>query len=321
MKFIDMHCDTLMPFVMKENHSLYKNEMQVDFLKMKEGKALAQFFAVFFPPQKGMEERGVFINDDDYFKKLTDGLFREINAHSDIIALARNYNEIISNDKNGKMSAVLTIEDARFINNDLNKIKSVYDIGVRAMGLTWNGENCIGYPNDEANRNKGLKEFGIDAIKYMNDLGVLIDVSHLSDGGFYDVVKYSNKPFIASHSNSRTVTNHQRNLTDDMLKMLGNKGSITGLNLCPAFMAKDITAKHTSMENILNHAKHIVNIAGIDSLAIGTDFDGIYGTQEISSSRDMPLLYTALEKAGFKEGEIEKIASGNALRVIKEAMK
>ncbi len=316
MKFIDMHCDTLMHFLLKENHSLYKNDMQVDFLKLKEGENLAQFFAVFFPPEKDMK-----VSDDEYFKKLTEEFYKEIKTHNDLINIALNYNDIIHNKDNNKLSAILTLEDSRVFNNSLEKIKNIYDKGVRVAGLTWNGENCIGYPNDFKNCKNGLKEFGITAVEYMNELGMIIDVSHLSDGGFYDVAKYSKKPFLATHSNARMVTNHQRNLTDDMLKTLGDTGSVTGLNFCPAFVSEEKYVTHTKIEDLIIHAKHIVNKAGIDSLGIGSDFDGIGGTQEISNTKEMPLLYIALEKAGFTESDIEKITSENVLRVIKESMR
>ncbi len=316
MKFIDMHCDTLMHYFIKESHSLYKNDMQVDFLKMKDGGALAQFFAVFFPPENEMK-----VNDDEYFKKLLSEFLNEVKTHNDLIAIAKNYDDIILNKKNNKMSAVLTIEDSRFFNNDLKRIKDAYDKGVRVAGLTWNFENCIGYPNGIKTSDKGLKKFGIEAVEFMNELGMVVDVSHLSDAGFYDVVKYSKKPFFATHSNARMVTNHQRNLTDDMLKKIGDTGSVTGLNFCPTFVLEGENITHTTIKDLVIHAKHIVNKAGIESLAIGSDFDGISGTQEISTSKDMNLLYIALEKAGFYESEIEKIANKNALRVIKASMR
>ena len=205
----------------------------------------------------------------------------------------------------------------------MNKIKEVYDKGVRAISLTWNYENCFGWPNslDKEIMNKGLKEFGIEAIQYMNDLGIIIDVSHLSDGGFYDVAKYTKKPFVATHSNARMASPHQRNLTDDMIKVLAEKGGVTGLNFAPQFMDLDVNATHTPVSNIIRNAKHIVNVGGIDVLGLGTDFDGIGGTQEIADSSMLPQLWDAFAKAGFHESEIEKIAYGNVMRVIKESMK
>ncbi|MBQ8604665.1 MAG: dipeptidase [Oscillospiraceae bacterium] len=323
MKFIDMHCDTLMPFVRGTDYNIYSNDKQVDFLKMKKGDAMAQFFAVFFPKMEMLAKQGIEMNDDLYFKLLTEGFYRDVEKHNDIIAFAGNAADIEKNEKDGKMSAILTIEDGRFINGDMDKIKMVYDRGVRAISLTWNFENCFGWPNskDKEIMGKGLKDFGIEAIQYMNDLGIIVDVSHLSDGGFYDVAKYSKKPFVATHSNARAVSPHQRNLTDDMIRLLGEKGGVTGLNFCPEFMDADITAKHTPISNIVKNAKHIVNVGGIDCLGLGTDFDGIGGTQEIADSSMIPLLWDALKKEGFHESEIEKISHGNVLRVIRESMK
>lgn len=324
MKFIDMHCDTLMPYALSSDYSIFSNDKQVDFLKMKKGDCLAQFFAVFFPPMENFAKKGIEgMTDERYFKLLTDGFYSELEKHSDIISYAGNAEDIENNNKNGKMSAVLTIEDGRMINSDLNMLNKVYDRGVRAISLTWNFENCFGFPNSLNHEimNKGLKPFGIDAIAKMNDLGILIDVSHLSDGGFYDVAKYSTKPFVATHSNARSVSPHQRNLTDDMIRILGEKGGVTGLNFAPGFMDADVNATHTPIENIVKNAKHIVNVGGIDCLGLGTDFDGITGTQEISNSSMIPILWDAFSKAGFHESEIEKISHKNVLRVIKETMK
>lgn len=325
MKFIDMHCDTLMPFAADANYSIYSSDKQVDFLKMQKGGALAQFFAVFFPPEKAFEENGIAgITDREYFDRLTGGFYRRLEEHRDIIAFASNGQMIEENRKAGKMSAVLTIEDGRMLNGNMDILHKVYGRGVRAISLTWNFENCLGYPNstDKTVMEKGLKPFGIEAVKEMNRLGILVDVSHLSDGGFYDVARYSDKPFVATHSNARAVSPHQRNLTDDMIRLLGKKGGVTGLNFAPTFMDADhINATHTPISNIVKQARHIANVGGIDCVGLGTDFDGIFGTQEISDSSMLPLLWDALAKAGFHESEIEKISHKNVLRVIKESMK
>ena len=323
MKFIDMHCDTLGMFAMKPDHSIYENNLQVDFMKMKKGDRLAQFFAIFFPPMEMFKQRGVDITDEMLYNLLKDGFYREIAAHGDIIAQAKNAADIEANLARGKMSGILTIEDGRMINGDLDMLKKVYDDGVRAISLTWNFENCFGYPNstDPEIMNKGLKPFGIEAIKMMNELGILVDVSHLSDGGFYDVAKYTTKPFVATHSNARSMSPHQRNLTDDMIKILGEKGGVTGLNFAPEFINPNKEPGFTPVEGIVRHAKHLANIGGIDCVGIGSDFDGIQGEQEVHNSSEMPKLADALAKAGFHESEIEKIFYKNVLRVIKESMK
>ncbi|MBQ3394344.1 MAG: dipeptidase [Oscillospiraceae bacterium] len=323
MKFIDMHCDTLVPFARRDEYTLFSSNQQVDFQKMKRGDALAQFFAVFFPPKQFMDSFKKPMTDEEYFNTLVEGLHRDVEAHSDIIALATNADEIVANNAAGKMSAVLTIEDSRMVNGDLDMIRKVYDKGVRCMSLTWNFENCFGFPNstDPEIMNKPLKPFGIEGIKLMNELGILVDVSHLNDGGFWDVVKYTDKPFVATHSNARAYCGHQRNLTDEMIKALANKGGVMGLNFAPQFMDPRMVIETTTISDIIGMAKHIRNVGGIDVIGLGTDFDGIEGIQEISCSSMLPVLWDEFKKAGFTEDEIDKISHNNVLRVIKEAMK
>lgn len=323
MKFIDMHCDTLMPFAGDKAYNIYSNDKQVDFLKLKKGDAMAQFFAMFFMPEASWERQNLpVMSDEEYFRRLSQGFYDNISAHSDIVAFAGNSKDIAANEKAGKISAMLTIEDGRMINGKMEMLKWVYEKGVRAISLTWNYANCFGFPNskDREMMSKGLTDFGIEALAEMNKLGIMIDVSHLSDGGFYDVAKYSKKPFLATHSNARSLSPHTRNLTDDMIKIMGKTGSVTGLNFAPGFLDPDTNANHSPVSLIVKHARYITNLGGMDCLGLGTDFDGIYGTQEISDSSMLPMLWDALAKEGFHESEIEKISHGNVLRVIKECI-
>lgn len=223
----------------------------------------------------------------------------------------------------GKLSAVFTIEDGRAVQGKMENIKRFYDMGVRAMTLTWNFENCFGAPNskDPAIMNKGLTDFGKEAIVYMQELGMLVDVSHLSDGGFYDVANICKKPFVATHSNARALCPHQRNLKDDMIRLLGNAGGVTGLNFGPEFLNEDITCKDSTAKLMAKHARHIANLGGVDCVAVGSDFDGIEGNLEISSPAKMELLADALKAEGFTAAEVDKIANGNVLRVMDEATK
>ena len=152
----------------------------------------------------------------------------------------------------------------------------------------------------------------------MNELGMIIDVSHLNDGGFYDVAKISKKPFIASHSNSRYITNHSRNLTDDMIKVISNSGGVIGMNFCNYFLGDSSVA---TIDDIIKHIKHIVNIGGVDVVAMGTDFDGIPNKVEIEDISQMHKLQDRLLSSGFKEYEIEKMMYKNTLRVFKDVLK
>ena len=191
------------------------------------------------------------------------------------------------------------------------------------MSLTWNYENSVAYPTSEDPEimKKGLKPFGLEAIARMNELGMIIDVSHLNDAGIFDVLKHSKKPIVASHSNARGLCNHRRNLTDEMLKLLGENGGLTGLNYCAPFMSEEAAKNNmTTCDDIVRHALYIKNKAGIDAVAFGSDFDGIGNELDFGDYSGMPKVIAALEKH-FTADEIEKICWKNAYRVIGESMK
>ena len=218
--------------------------------------------------------------------------------------------------------AILTTEEGASIEGDISRLEILKEWGVRIFGLTWNFENELGYPNsdDKEIMGKGLKEKGIDAVRECGRLGIIVDVSHLSDGGFFDVMKYAEGPVIATHSNSRAVTAVSRNLTDEELRMLADKGGVTGLNLCPAFLhdekaerAEDAVSRVADMAE---HVMHIYDTAGEDILALGSDFDGIEGNLEIPSPDRFYLLFEELKRRGMKESVIDKLSYENALRVL-----
>lgn len=191
-------------------------------------------------------------------------------------------------------------------------------MGVRAITLTWNYPNEIGYPNTNyEHKDKGLTSFGEEVVHEMNRLGMLIDVSHLSDQGFYDVARLSSKPFIASHSNARAIKNHSRNLDDNMIKTLSEKGGVMGICFERDFLGESEKAR---IEDMIKHIKHIKNIGGIDVIALGSDFDGCHPDGEISNIGEIEKLSYALKDNNFTEDEIDKIFYRNALRVIKDVL-
>lgn len=327
MQFIDMHCDSLMMLLFRdaEEARLYDSKVtSVDFKRMKEGGALAQFFAVFLVPQDAYAMFGAEpISDEEYISTLHRYLMENVKTHSDIIAMAYNGADVEANHKAGKMSAILTMEDGKAVCGKPENLKRYYDMGFRALSLTWNSENCFGAPNskDPEIMKKGLTAFGKEAVAYMQDLGMLVDVSHLSDGGFYDVADICKKPFVATHSNCRALGPHQRNLTDDMLKVLGNAGGAAGINFGPEFLNADVTCKDSTAVLMAKHARHMAETGGIDCVALGSDFDGISGNLEIADCAHIDILESALQKEGFSGEEIEKIFYKNVLRVMKDAMK
>lgn len=327
MKSVNMHSDTLMlARVMSgmEADLLDFPQSMVDLRRMEAGEMTTNFFAIFLVPQETYSYMKMDpIPDDQYIRECAAILERNLALHSDIIAGARSVQDILDNEAAGKMSAVLTMEDGKAVDGKLENLKAFYDLGVRALSLTWNFENCFGAPNsqDPAIMSKGLTPFGKDAVRYMQELGMLVDVSHLSDGGFYDVAAICQKPFVATHSNARALSPHTRNMTDDMIRLLADKGGVMGLNFGPEFLNDDITDTHSTVERMVAMVQHEKNVGGIDVVAIGTDFDGIFGELEIGSCDKMDLLVQGLGKGGFTGGEIEKIFYRNALRVMEDAMR
>ena len=330
--YADMHCDTLLRGYSDGAESLYDGTGHINFKKMAEAQQVLQFFAVFFPPEKAFEMRFGRKNpdgsrevpdDESFYRDAVKVLHEAVDRHNDVIALARNRTEVETNRKSGKSSAVLTIEDGRFLNDKISRLTGLYEDGVRAIALTWNHENCLGYPNstDPEMMNRGLKPFGIEALEEMNRLDILADVSHLNAGGFWDVAKHSHKPFIASHSNCYAITQHPRNLTDEQIRALADHGGIMGLNFFQSFVVPGDTVgkknlPETTVDMLAAHIEHMYQIGGEDLPALGTDFDGFDGKPEIDGPDKMELLFNRLAKDGFSERTLDKFRYENVLRVL-----
>lgn len=311
MKLIDLHCDTISKLMDDDNSELYSNNLCVDIKKLIRAESIAQFFALYIDLKR----------TEDPLEKclaMVQKFNSEISKNKEYIAIAKNYKDLAENAENNKISAFLTIEEGAVLKGDIENLKRFYHSGVRLITLTWNYPNELGFPNcAEKYRNCGLTEKGFEFVMEMNKLGILVDVSHLSDKGFYDVASFSSKPFIASHSNCRTITDHPRNLTDDMIKLLSEKGGVMGINFEPSFLGE---SKFSQIKDMILHMKHIKKVGGIDVLAVGSDFDGCYGSSDIKDIGDMEQLNNALEKEGFTSDEIEKIFYKNALRLIKDTL-
>lgn len=323
MKIVDMHCDTILK-IYDEGGSLLENDFNIDLKKMLKGDYLLQNFAM-------------FVNLRDTADPLTkaqqliDLYYREIDKYKDLIRPIYSYQDIIDNQGDGLMSAMLTLEEGAVVNNDLAILRNYYRLGVRMITLTWNYPNGIGYPNlvspkeyrdlYHINDQDGLTDFGIEYIKEMERLGMIIDVSHLGDAGFYDVLKYTTKPFVASHSNARSVCGVARNMSDDMIKQLAKRNGVMGINFCGDFLKPSSTGGMRScIEDMVKHILYIRSLVGIDYIGLGSDFDGIDQNLEIKDASMMPLLEKALIEAGLTVEEIEKVFYKNVLRVYKEIL-
>ncbi|MBI9013433.1 MAG: dipeptidase [Clostridiales bacterium] len=301
----DLHCDTILR-IYGDQTQFRKNDYHIDSEKMIKGDSIAQFFAMFVDLEKTK-------NPYDTCNEMIDCFEYEIRENEHMIKAGTTSIDIEENYRSDKVTGIITIEEGAVLEGDITNLNHFYDRGVRSITLTWNYENEIGYPNcKETYMDKGLKPFGLEVIKKMNELNMLIDVSHLSDGGFWDCINHSVKPIIASHSNARTMQNVSRNLTDDMILALRDKGGVMGMNFCSFFLDGSEISKVSS---IVDHIRYIYDLAGIDVIAIGSDFDGIGGTLEIEDMSKIYLLTEALLEDGFTEEEVDKILYKNALRV------
>jgi membrane dipeptidase len=330
MKVADMHCDTISEILNEQrngkNTELRVNGLNVDIEKMKQGDYLVQNFAMFV--QLEGEKHPL-----EECLSLIDCFYKELDKNKDFLSLALSYNDIVKNQQEGKISALLTVEEGGTTCCSLANLRILYRLGVRMLTLTWNYPNGIGYPNVNLskgnkpdqhvpNTEHGLTPFGIEFVQEMERLGMIIDVSHLSDAGFYDVLKYTTKPFVASHSNARSVTNHTRNMTDEMILKLAERGGVMGINFAGDFLEEAEPGKRSrsKISNMVKHIKYIVDLAGVDCVGLGSDFDGIYQDLELDHAGKMPELEKALRDTGFSYEDIEKIFYKNVLRVYKEVL-
>lgn len=345
MNVIDMHCDTIAQIYRAQQHHqeqrLLDNNLCIDLQKMKKGGYLLQNFAMFVDQSQEADPLQTVLG-------MIDCYYRELESHKEWIAPVRKFEDILQNEKNGKMSAMLTLEEGCVVKGELALLRTFYRLGVRMIALTWNFENEIGVPNlmvdEQGNaqfqkRNKkGLTEFGIQMVQEMERLGMIVDVSHLSDGGFWDVLHYTTKPFVASHSDAAGQCNVCRNLTDEMIRALAERGGVMGLNYCYDFLTEsdhptalsadtsffmDPAEAKTNISQItdmVRHVKHVVNVGGIEVCGLGSDFDGIDNPVEFKDASGMPMLYDGLVKAGFSEDEVDQIFYKNVMRVYKEVL-
>ena len=326
----DMHCDTISAIASAraqgQDIELRRNGLHIDLEKMKQAGYLVQNFAMFLY-LKGLE------NPFAACMEMIDLYQQELAKNSDLIAEARCYDDILSNQAKGKMSALLTIEEGETAMGSIEHLHAFYDRGVRMVTLTWNFKNSIGYPNcllpdgtrapyGVPNTEQGLTEFGIEFVREMEHLGMIVDVSHLSDAGFYDVLRYTKQPFVASHSNARAVCPHVRNMTDDMIKKLAGRGGVMGMNFCPAFLdlEQDYEKAVGTMRMVIDQIKHIIRIAGDECIGLGSDFDGIAPHAELKDASYLPLLAELMEQEGIPFSTIENVFYKNVLRIYRAVL-
>lgn len=269
---------------------------------------LFQCFAVFVDPKYGQEAalRQTL--------RLVD-IARESIFSLPQVTWVKSAGDLQAAEKDGSLAGLLSIEGADFLGDDLFLLDLVHHLGVRLITLTWNGRNSIADGIQVGGNGGGLTAIGYNAVKKMQELSIIVDVSHLSEKGFWDVSKTASKPFVASHSNAWQVCNHPRNLKDDQVREIARNKGIIGMNLCRPFVATERSEQ--TLETVVRHVAHIAEVAGTEVLCLGCDLDGIREMPEgMKDVRDVPRIAELLAEAGFSSQEVEAICSANLLRFV-----
>ena len=310
----DGHCDTILEII-NHKRSLGSRTLvgHLDIPRMKEGGVDVQFFAVFiediYKPDRSLKRT----------LQLIDCFYKEIEKNQDDISLVTNYNQIEEVNSAGKIAAILSIEGGEALEGDLGVLRVLYKLGVRLLTLTWNQRNQIADGIGESRTGSGLTKFGLKVIDEMNDLRMLIDVSHLSETGFWDVIKRSKAPIVASHSNCYALCPHLRNLKDEQIKALADKGGVIGITFVPNFLTQE--KRKTTVGDVVKHIDYLVEKVGVDYIGLGSDFDGTGGLPlGLEGVDKVPNITGELLDRGYKEKDIKKILGENFLRVFKEVV-
>lgn len=310
----DFHCDTALVLLGEDMNSagkLRKNTGHIDLERASALPGYAQCFACFTTPF--MEERGV--SPIVAFERELATIQREVFENADKISIAYTPEEIEENRAKGMMSAILTLEGTAGIDYNPEILEDLYDIGFRVVSLGWNEKNPLTGSHETGG---GLTDLGRAFVKEAQRVGMLVDVSHISDEGFWDVMKVTQAPIIATHSNSRSVFCNSRNLTDDMFRAIAETGGVAGYNVCDEF-----TGKKPTLDHMCDHILHFMELAPSGKhVALGGDLDGItYMPEGFEGVQSWPVLAQKLLQRGLDEKAVMDIYWNNAMGVMKCAVR
>lgn len=307
----DLHCDTALALLGKDLQqagSLRKNEYHIDLERAAQLPGYAQCFACFTTPR---DNRPGGTTVTQLFEREMVSVLREVEKNRDLISLVYSAKEIEENRKNGKMSAILTIEGPAGFGFDPALLEDLYKVGFRITTLGWNEKNVLCGSHKTGG---GLTDLGKEYVFEAQRLGMLVDVSHISDEAFWDIMEITNAPVIASHSNSRAVYDVSRNLTDDMFKAICQTGGVAGLNLYPGFLGENAT-----LDTVCNHVIHWLELDGEKHVALGGDLDGVEALPDgFAGVQDYPKLAECLLARGVSEQTVHDIFWNNAMGVIQK---
>ena len=301
MLLFDLHCDTLYK-AYTEKSTLFNDDFHISFNKTDGIKPYIQCLAVWIPDEyRGIKARNLF-----------DGcvcMLKEQIANKDII-FCKSKSDIVLAAENNKNGVVLTVESGAVLEGKIGNIKLLADSGVKMMTLTWNGSNELGDGVGVEHKNRGLSEFGRQCVRELEKNGIIVDISHASEKMFYDVAEIAEKPFAASHSGSKKICTHPRNLTDEQFNVIKSKGGIVGINFCRDFLNNDKT--NAKMYDIIKTAEHFLSLGGEKTVALGSDFDGCDIPSDIYGIESMSELYEIFLRINYSETLVNDIFFNNA---------
>ena len=314
---LDSHCDTPSQILRGRDIFIDNPYAHVDFPKLRRGEVDAAFFALYIPAD--LEDEAAY----EYAMLMYSSLLEVVDAASESVALTLSESQAHANKSRGLFSLFIGMENASPLGSSLERLRELYDKGVRYITLCHSKDNQIcDSCASETGKWHGLSPFGREVVREMNRLGMLIDVSHVSDAAFYDVLECSSRPVVATHSCCRALANHPRNMTDDMIRALAAKGGVIQVNFYPVFLDNTFreedmfTTQRPSYKRIVDHIDHIVSLVGIDHVGIGSDFDGIDVTPDgLEDVSMMPKVFDEMRQRGYSESDIAKVASENFFRV------
>lgn len=301
---IDLHCDTLTNsdnISFEDDDTLIDSTKHLSLASLPQNIHWGQFFAIFIPDEISGQDA------IDYYEFNRNNFYRQIDKFKELVSPCLNARDMKKAWEAEKTAAFLTVENASALNGDLERVRLLGEDGVRAIGLVWNGENELGSGHRTEN---GLSSFGKEAIGEMEKEGILVDISHLNDPGFSDLIKIVKKPFMASHSNARAICSHKRNLTDDMIREMVKRDCLIGLNYFVKFIRDD--GEVESLDDLFRHIEHFFKLGAEKNLALGSDFDGARLPDCLNSPQAAAGLYGYLLEKGLTRDQVDGITYKNA---------
>lgn len=313
MLIADAHCDSMLDVIRGVRH-LYtaSSKGHVDFPRLREAGVKIQVFALFiesiYKPNGALKRALQMISAFFDEVEAVDGLVEHITTTSQL-------EKVLLDPK--AVGAILSIEGGEALEGDIRVLDCLYRLGVRSIGLTWNQRNQIADGVGERDTKGGLTRFGKEVVKRMNELGMLIDLAHISENGFWDVINLSSKPVIVSHANCQSVFMHPRNLSNQQILALKETKGLMGITYAPEYVSEK-----PSLDALIKHIDHVCQLTGCaDLVCLGSDFDGtnpmIPGLEEVTK---VPALINKLEKLGYKTQDIEKLMGENLIKILKATL-